>query len=292
MKHAILIIAHGNYPHLMSLINRFDSNYQIYIHLDKKMGLTKLEKDTLSNLPIVKGIYSRYKINWAGFNMLKAILFLLKQSYKDEENSYFHLLSGQDYLVKSVPEFTKFMEENNGKEFLEFHTLPYSKWDNGTYRRYEYYFFHDLFNYKTKNGYQWIFKILRFQMKRNLKRRMLDNFETIYGGCCWFTLSRNCIRYVLEYTRKHPSFYRRLKYTFAPEETYFHSIILNSCLKENVINHSLRYVDWRYRNGNYPANLDESDFEILCSTDVFFARKFHSTISAGLIKLIDERILK
>jgi hypothetical protein len=292
MKHAILIIAHNNFPQLIRLINKLDDNCQVYLHLDRKMALSEQECDILSSLSVVKGIYSRYKINWGGFNMLKTALFLLKEAANDKENSYFHLLSGQDYPVKPVADFTKFVEENNGKEFLEYHTLPYGGWDNGTYRRYEFFFFHDLFNYRTGKGYRWILKTLRFQMKWNIKRQIPHHFETIYGGCCWFTLSRACICYLLEYTRRQPAFYRRLKYTFVPEETYFHSVILNSQFKEKVVNRSLRYVDWRYRNGNIPANLDESDFEALCMNDAFFARKFKEDISDKLISLIDERLNK
>jgi len=292
MKHAFLIIAHGNFTHLLRLLNQMDSNCQVYIHLDRKLLPSKQEHETLSDFSVVKGIYSRYKINWGGFNMLKASLFLLKKAVKDDNNCYFHLLSGQDYPVKPITDFTKFMEENKGKEFLEYHTLPYSRWENSTFRRYEYYYFHDLFNYRTHKGYHRILKALRFQMKWNIKRRIPDHFETIYGGCCWFSLSRECICYLLAYTRKQPAFYRRLKFTFVPEETYFHTVLLNSPFKEHVVNRSLRYVDWRYRNGNYPSNLDESDFELLCTTDAFFARKFKEGISDGLMNLIDDRLIK
>ena len=291
MKHAILIIAHGNVRQLTRLISKFDSNYHVYIHLDRKWVLSKQEQEELSDFHVVKGIYSHYKINWGGFNMLKAALFLLNKAVRNRENEYFHLLSGQDYPVKHIAEFTQFMEENRGKEFLEYHTLPYSGWDNGTFRRYEYFFFHDLFNYKTEKGRRKISNVLHFQMQHNIKRRIPDHFETIYGGCCWFTLSRDCISYILEYTRKCPAFYKRLKYTFVPEETYFHSIVLNSHFKENVINRSLRYVDWRFRNGNYPANLDDSDLESLCLSDAFFARKFREDISCELMNLIDAKLL-
>jgi len=115
--------------------------------------------------------------------MLKTVLFLLKKSVEDKENGYFHLLSGQDYPIKPVAEFTGFIDANQGNEFLEYHTLPHSRWENGTYRR----------------------------------------------------------------------------YTFVPEETNFHTVVLNSPFKDHVVNRRLRYVDWRYRNGNYPANLNESD---------------------------------
>ena len=107
MKHAILLVAHGDFPHLVRLLNRLDTNCQVYIHLDRKMRVSKQAYDTLSSLPVVKGIYRRYKINWAGFNMLKAILYLLKEAFNDEGNGYFHLLSGQDYPVKPVSEFTR-----------------------------------------------------------------------------------------------------------------------------------------------------------------------------------------
>jgi len=291
MKHAILIIAHGNFRHLMRLISHIDSNCQVYIHLDRKWVLSKQEYDTLSQFPTVKGIFSRYRINWGGFNMLKTALYLLKKAVCDKEIQYFHLLSGQDYPIRPVTEFTKFIEENNGKEFLEYHILPYHGWDNGTYRRYEYFFFHDLFNFKTTKGRRWINKALQFQMKWNIKRRIPHHFEKLYGGCCWFSLSRDCIKYVLEYTHKYPAFYRWLKYTFVPEETYFHSVVLNSPFKINVVNRSLRYVDWRFRNGNCPANLDESDYEALRTSDAFFARKFTKEISAELINLIDHYLL-
>ena len=288
MKHAVLIIAHGNMQHLIRLVSHFDFNYQVYIHLDKKQSYSKHERETLASYPVVKGIYSHYRINWGGFNMLKTAMFLLKKAVKDEKNAYFHLMSGQDYPVKPVEKFTEFMKDNHGKEFLGYHTVPHSRWENGKLGRYEYFLLHDLFNYRTNKGRQWILKAYHFQKKWNIKRRIPHHFETIYGGCCWFSLSRGCISYILEYTRKHPAFYRRLKYTFVPEETYFHTVILNSTFKENVVNRSLHYVDWRYRNGNCPANLDESDFELLRATDAFFARKFTKKHSSGLVKLIDD----
>jgi len=53
MKQAILIIAHGNLSHLVRLITQFDSNCQVYIHLDRKMVLSKQEHETLSSLSTV-----------------------------------------------------------------------------------------------------------------------------------------------------------------------------------------------------------------------------------------------
>jgi hypothetical protein len=291
MKQAFLIIAHGNYQHLVRFIAKLKTNCNIYIHVDKKQKLNQIELENFKAISAVKGIYSQYTINWAGYNMLKCILFLLKEAYKDNQNEYFHLLSGQDYPIKPVSAFLSFMEENRGKEFLEYHTLPYADWGNGTYTRYQYFFLHDLFNYKTQRGRYWVSKALHYQRKWNLQRRLPDHFGTIYGGCCWFTLSRPCIKYILDYTESSPSFLNRLKYTFAPEETYFHSVVLNSPFRNKVINRSLRYVDWTYKNGNYPANLDINDFDVLQKSNAFFARKFISSLSDRLIEKIDNKLL-
>lgn len=291
MKNAILIIAHENYSHLCNFINCFDNNYNIYIHLDKKHNFSKDEIGKLSIINQVKGVYVKYKINWGGFNMLKSILFLLEKAYKDGENEYFHLFSGQDYPIKKISEFSHFIMINSGVEYLEYHQVPYSGWDSGGYNRYQYFFFNDLFDYKTPKGRRIINGLLSFQRLINLKRRIPDHFNKLYGGSCWFSLSRNCINYILSNKKTHFAFYWRLHFTFAPEETYFHSVVLNSHFREKVVNSNLRYIEWILKNNNYPANLDENDFFQIAVSRSFFARKFDNPWSSKLINLINKYLL-
>lgn len=49
---------------------------------------------------------------------------------------------------------------------------------------------------------------------------------------------------------------------------------------------------WEKRNGNNPANLDESDFENIESSDALFARKFELPVSLGLYQKIKDKIKK
>jgi len=63
-------------------------------------------------------------------------------------------------------------------------------------------------------------------------------------------------------------------------------------LRDKIVNNNLRFIDWTRRNGNFPANLDESDFQSLADSDKIFARKFEFPISEKLKQMIKEYLLK
>jgi hypothetical protein len=61
---------------------------------------------------------------------------------------------------------------------------------------------------------------------------------------------------------------------------------MNSNFSTKVANENLRYIDWVARNGNNPAILDETDFEILKESPAVFARKFDYPQSMELMNKI------
>lgn len=291
MKHAILIIAHTNFNQLCALINCFDNHFLIYIHIDIKSKFTKEEIRFLSQMENVISVYRKFKINWSGFNILKCELFLIKKALENSKIDYIHLLSGQDFPIKNTSEFLKYFDENNGREFIGWHLVPTENWENKTFVRYQYFRPYDLFDCRAERGAKMINRIINFQEKYNLKRRIPDQFVRLYGGSNWFSLSRECVKYVIDYTQHHSAFYRRLKFTFAPEETYFQTIILNSPFKNKVINNDLRYISWKRKNGSFPAYLDESDFFDIVISEACFARKIDSHYSEKLLLIIKEYLL-
>ncbi len=76
------------------------------------------------------------------------------------------------------------------------------------------------------------------------------------------------------------------KYTLCAEEFYFQTILVNSMFKNDIKNDTLRYIDWKFRNGSNPAFLDKTDFDKIKKSNVFFARKFDYKISEDLLKTI------
>ncbi len=60
-----------------------------------------------------------------------------------------------------------------------------------------------------------------------------------------------------------------------PDEMFFHTIIVNSSFKENIISRCLHYIDWSRpdHTGHYPRIILKNDFDTLLSVDKFIFKK-------------------
>lgn len=292
MKHAILILAHKDFKQLSELIHFFNSQCYIFIHLDKKCAITKEEEEKLARLPNVVGVYRKFAVHWAGFSILRCEFFLLKQALKNCDADYFHLFSGQDYPIKPLDEFLAFHELHKGQEFMDFKNLPALDWEGNSFRRFQYFRPNDWVNARSEKGERFIVKLIKWQMKIGYKRRIPDQFERLYGGSAWFSLTRKGCDVLLDYTKKHPAFYRKLNHTFVPEETYVPTVMVNLMPEESIHNNNYRFVRWRYENGSLPANLSEHHFYKLASNNAFFARKLDYPSCEKLVPLINKYLLQ
>lgn len=294
MKQAILINTHKDIDKLKELIDFFDDDFSFYIHIDRKVQLTEKEIEQLKNTQSVKFISRKYSINWGGRNFTKSILLLSKEVIKDKDIEYIHLISGQDYPIKTPKEIKNILTKNRGAEFLVNFELPSKKWalENGGMDRIDYYNFYDLLNARVKIEKIIIRTLTIVQKKLNLFKRSRKCLPKLYGGSSWWTLTRPCLEYVINYSEDNPSYLKRFMYTLSSDEIFFQTIIMNSPFAKNVINKDLRYVDWNMRNGSRPAFLDESDYDNIVSSENIFARKFDPKISGKLLHLLNKKLEK
>ncbi len=285
MKHAFLITAYKNIHHLKSIMEYFDDNCTFYIHIDKKSIVTEKELNSLKASTQNLFVSRKFKTNWGGVNHLNCILLLLKEALLNKENEYIHLISGHDFPIKSPSYFTTFLNENKGRQFMEYFPLPNKIWENGGMDRLQYYNMYDFIDGKGK--YQaYINKFINIQKKIGFKRQLKFNGINLYGGSTWWTLSYDCCKYVIDYSEKNSFFLKLFDYTFCAEEIFFQTVIMNSTFRKDVLNNNLRYIDWEYRNGNIPAVLDKSDILKLTESEHLFARRFEYPTSKSLIEKI------
>lgn len=291
MKHAIIILAHKNCDHLCKLIRYFDSDFEIYIHIDKKSMITSDEISLLESFSNVKLVLKKFCVHWGGFSMLKCELFLLSLVRKISTATYFHLLSGQDYPIKPLMNFKTFFLHNNGLNFISYHKWPNSFRDDGTYKRFQYYYPFDWVDGRTFKGFSFVVKLYRIQRKLKIRRRIPDYFEYLYGGSQWFSITCETVDVLLNFTSKRTSFIRKFYYTFAPEETYIPTVIMNLIDLNKVVNSNLRWIRWKAENGNYPANISKEHVKMFFWENVFFARKMEYPISLETIDIIEKYML-
>ena len=293
MKHAILILAHKDFIQLRHLIEYFVRDCYVYVHIDKKSLVTADEIQMIKSMPQVRVVYQRYKLHWGGFSILKTEVFMLQEALKDGDFDSIHLISGQDYPIKPLNEFLDFFEKHQGQDFIRYSNLPNSHWDGYTFLRFKYYYPYDYINDSRENIQKKVSKTVLWQKRLGIHRRIPDHFDRLYGSTQWFSLTKSTVETILRYTRKHPALYRRSRWTFAPEEFYFATLVANLIPKVRIVPTDLRFIRWKKENGNYPANLCMSHFVRLAERNpFFFARKIEAEKGGdALVRAIDRYLL-
>ena len=237
----------------------------------------------------VVGVYKKFSVHWGGFSILKCEMFLMREAFENCDAMYFHLISGQDYPVYPLNYFLGFFEKHKGLNYIQYVHLPHPQWDNNTYSRLQYYYLYDFSSNKEK-GKNLSRKFVSLQKKFGIKRRIPDCFDHLYGNSQWFSITKDAVNKLLEYTEKHPNLYKRLRMTFAPEEIYISTVLVNIIPKEKIHCNSLRYIRWHFENGNIPANLGNEHLTYLLRRNYLFARKFEENCSEGLQSIIKETL--
>ncbi|MDO5419626.1 MAG: beta-1,6-N-acetylglucosaminyltransferase [Bacteroides sp.] len=291
MRHALLILWHKDMPQLTRMLRLFDEDFDCYIHIDRRSVVVPKEMEALKAVRPGLYFYSKYKIRWGGFYIVKAELFLLEKIINSgKKYDYIHFFSGQDYPIKKLSHIKKFFKEHKGQEFIEYMRLPSDKWEQGTFRRFYYYYMNDWIDYRTPCGSKFLDKFVHWQCKLGLKRNIPKQFDYLYGGSNWMSITNECAAYIVRTQKKNKSFYNRLKYTFAPDEVYFHTVILNSPFAAQVKNNNLRCIIWG-EGASSPCTLTEKNWWDIATSDRLFTRKMSNQPSATLMEWIDNFIL-
>ena len=207
----------------------------------------------------------------------------------DDEITYIHIISGQDFPVKGAGDFEKYFENSDkiymtciGQERFPdvinerlYYPVLNSNWDSRK---------------RIVRVINYVTKFLQKSVK--IKRTTLGDFSCIYKGMVWISIPKEVAGYVLNYIQINSRFMRDLQHTLIPEEFFFQTLLTNSKYSEKIVNNNLRYTDWTTRYNSRPAYLDETDFDKINSTDVFFARKIDSDISRKLILALKKSVGK
>ena len=290
MKHAVLLLWHKDVEQLKELLRFFDADFAFYIHIDRKSTITSDVIGSLHNIhPKIK-IWSKYKVFWGGIGILEAELFLLEKIVRDGDFDYIHFMSGQDYPIKPLDAIKKFFKEHKGEEFVEYMPLPDEKWEYRTYSRFELYRLNDYMDYHAPKGYKWINRINAWQQRLGIKRPIPNHFPRLYGGSNWMSITLDCAWYIVNNRRQNRNFFRRLRFTVASDEVYFHTVILNSPFADKVMGNNLRLTIWN-GNGSSPVILTEKYWWEVATTDRLIARKVDRNKSSLLLNNLHRYIL-
>lgn len=282
MKIAYIISAYKYPEQLIRLIDRLNTDRtHFFVHLDKKTDdrIYFYLIDRLKHLSNVRFL-ERHKCYWGDFGHVNASIKGIKEIFKNNISfDYAVLLTGQDYPIKSNIQIETFFKQNEKKSFMQYFSLPFKVWPEGGLDRIEKWHF-NLFN-----------KHLTVPGKRQLPKGLKP-----FGGSSYWCLSIECVEYIHDFVINNEDYVRYFKSVYIPDEIFFQTILLNSPLKDSLINDSLRYTKWAPQTASLkergsPMILGKNDFEDMAKSSKLFARKFDLTKDTDVLDLIDEKIL-
>lgn len=272
MKHAYMILAHGEPELLQLLLERLDDpRNDIYIHLDQKWtNPPKLATKQAKLFLLTK----RVDVRWADVSMLEAE-YALFHAVKDSGQSYayHHLLSGVDLPIKTQDYIHQFFLENNGKEFVGIHQYPMSfRADRALH------YWHPFTrSFRGKGVVFQLKRILRYlivqvQVLLGLRRNVSISFQK---GGQWVSITSDLVDYLLKHEESVLSCYAG---TFGADEYFIPTLLWNSPFRDRLYCATdecfgaMRYIGWR-SDGRLTA-FGAGDLSELQKTPCLFARKF------------------
>lgn len=284
MKQAYLILAHTNFKQLGLLCRALDYPHNdIYIHVDKKSK--QFNSETLPKLKY-SHIYitERIPVYWGTISQIEAELILFKSAYRSNNHyKYYHLISGEDYPIKSQDYIYNYFKNNNCN-YLE--CSPDR--ENLRLRRVKY------FHLNVHKEHHLIFGILRRMDKVScLFQRLIgvdrlrDNQFDVWYGANWCSLQENFVRVLLV----NESWIRKTFSRSLCGDELYKQIILKKYAENLELSSPIptykyalmRDIDW---DRGQPYVWGKSDLDELINSPFLFARKFDDSGSEMLEKLL------
>ncbi len=291
MDKAYIILAHKNVEQVIRLINRLDDDSStFFVHLDKKY--TGWQSDMFSEMGNKVHLVRRTKASWAGYSIVEATLRSMRAVKAFNKNfDVITLLSGQDYPIKSNEYIDRFFLNADRRILMEYYEMPnYKKWPpgGGMYRFEKYFFglkFYELFSSRATNFLSGIITFLKRTHPAHLRP---------YAGSQWWTIDMHALNYILNFVSNNPGFSNYHKYTFAPDEVFFQTILLNASderIIKSITNDNKRFLSWKTHSNSGPDILRSEDLNDIMDSDALFARKLDLFVDPHLFDLIDKKCL-
>jgi hypothetical protein len=264
VKVAYLIRAHHAPNLLERLVRRLAGpDAGVFVHVNRAAE-DAIYEEMVSRLRDVEGVewLPRRICRYGGFSLVEATLAGLDSILAGGAPGHTLLLSGQDYPLRPRAEVEALLERSGERSFVHHFRLPADDWreEAGGLDRIRYVHF-ERARVRTR--------LLRLP---GVRRRFPPGYDA-YGGSAFWALSAPALEYVHRFVRENPSFVRFFRHVLIPDEIFFQTILLNSPLRDSIVNEQLHYVDWS-GGGAHPATLRAADVERALASGKPFARKF------------------
>ena len=283
LRHAWLIMTHGNFPILEKQLRFLDSeNADFFVHADtdgfpadRYRPLVK--KSAVSFLP-------RKKVYWGDLSQIECELRLLEAAVKGRYD-YYHLLSGVDVPIKSRSYIENYFSERNGTNFIKFQSRTIGAHDLARVK-----YWYPLQKWSIRNRYaRAAVRELTVLPQRiaGVNRTQRHPGVVFQKGTNWFDITDDLARYILSQSGSIREMYRS---TCCADEVFLQTAVINSRFADTLTPYAFdndfraccRYIDWK-RGNPYTFGSGDYDELVHAGPDYLFARKFDCAAAPEVI---------
>lgn len=273
MRLAVLIQAHKAPAQLAVLCSLLEhTDIDIYVSVDGKCDSAPFRGCT----PRARFVEPRTDVRWGRFSQVEATLRGLEYIASSGcRYDYVTFISGQDLPLVTPRQLLGALADGGGAEYLSWRRLD-SEADRPTLRKAEYPHF---------ALPRWVDMPLRRVVYRLPLLRRHYPVWPVYKGSSWWTLTWECVRYILDFTKENPGYAAFHRRVLCSDEFYFHNIIMHSPFAPWVVCDDRRYIEWPERGDN-PRILRTGDYDKIMCSGKWFARKFDAAVDTRIIEKI------
>ena len=264
-KHALLIQAHQDISYFIKLA-KIQPNVNFYVHMDAKSDyFPDAETAQLANVFLLS---DRVSVRWGGFSQIEATLKLFETAFANEDNAYFHLVSGEDVVLQPFEVIEKQWQQRFG--FQAMMTCEIAP-------QYAYRFIMDSPHADSDWQRQLTGKIIT-KLQQGVAK-IKPYHSPIYFGSQWFSVTREDWEKIVPFTDEYSDFFR---HKLVPDEHFFQTLITEKLTNQiRLSNDNRRQIifDKNVNNGNSPIYLDLFKLERAKFDGYWFARKVKKDVA-------------
>jgi hypothetical protein len=212
-----------------------------------------------------------------GVNSVRAEMLLFAEALKNGPYWYYHLISGNDLLIKPIGSLIKYLDNKQSSFLYHKDDQSQNSMRLGLYRR--------LFKDERLENYS---IIIQNKIGINRLNKLNRQYSIIKRGWNWGSFTEDAVNLLLSQKNKIAGF------TYASicaDEMYKQIVLLNSELPVVMDGRSdgIRYIDWR-AGGMHPRTFKSQDFEELRDSKYFIARKFDEDLDRNIIDAVTSQL--
>lgn len=285
---AVLILAHKNIDQVIELAERLSSTFNVYIHLDKKTNLTPKQKENIKKVSTF--VVSKYDVKWGSYSIVKATIDLMKVALENKQNTYFHLISGQDWPMQSPHKIYNFFEKTDRIFMNYWQAVSMKKTGEPEIWWTKYYFNYDQINRRTFRGkvYHRLLLLVQTILRINKLKKYGVSETEIYAGQQWIDIPRDALEYLLNYYQNNPKWEKIFSTGFCSDEMWAQTILCNSKFKDRIDRDIHHYINTITIHGSTnPTVLTENDYSKIIKGNYWWGRKVELPKSSRLLEMLD-----